>query len=99
MKEHRYYVYILSNKRRSVLYTGVTNDLSQRLHEHRAGVTDSFTKRYNVCDLVHVETFPDINDAIAREKQIKSWSRKRKDELVAAMNPGLRDLSGEILGL
>jgi len=96
MRRHRYFVYILSNARRTVLYTGVTNDLRRRIQEHRDGTADGFTKRYNIHDLVYFEAYCNINDAIAREKQIKSWSRNRKDELVASVNPELRDLTDEI---
>lgn len=99
MKHHRYFVYILSNTRRTVLYTGITNNLGRRLREHRDGTVGGFSKRYNVHDLVYAETYSDVNNAIAREKQIKSWSRSRKDELVASLNPELRDLSEEFVGL
>ena len=87
-----YYVYILTN-RSGTLYTGVTNDLERRLVEHRSGAPGSFTSRYKVDRLVFFEATEDVRDAIAREKQIKGWTRKRKIELIAAMNPRWRDLS------
>ena len=96
MNDRRYAVYILSNTHRTVLYTGITNDVIRRLQEHRDGTANGFTKRYHVHDLVYVETYENVNDAIAREKQIKSWSRKRKDELVTTINPELRNLTDEL---
>jgi putative endonuclease len=87
-----YYVYILTN-RSGTLYTGVTNDLERRLVEHRSGAPGSFTSRYKVDRLVFFEATEDVRDAIAREKQIKGWTRKRKIELIAAMNPRWQDLS------
>ena len=87
-----FYVYILTNKRGNVLYTGVTNDLSRRIYEHKHGSIDGFTKKYNVNKLVYFETCEYAVDAIAREKQVKGWSRKKKDELITAFNPGWKDL-------
>ena len=87
-----FYVYILTNKRGKVLYTGVTNDLSRRIYEHKHGSIDGFTKKYNVNKLVYFETCEYAVDAIAREKQVKGWSRKKKDELITAFNPGWKDL-------
>jgi len=87
-----YYVYILTN-RSGTLYTGVTNDLERRLEEHRAGATGSFTARYKMDRLLYFEATDDVLDAIQREKQIKGWTRKRKLELVATLNPRWRDLS------
>ena len=91
----QYYVYLLTNKGNTVLYTGMTNDLQRRLYEHREGPVESFTKQYHVHKLVYFETTPDVRTAIEREKQIKGWSRKRKDALVATMNPKWVDLSAE----
>ena len=91
----QYYVYLLTNKGNTVLYTGMTNDLQRRLYEHREGPEDGFTKRYCVRKLVYFETTPDVRAAIEREKQIKSWSRKRKDALIATMNPKWVDLSSK----
>jgi putative endonuclease len=78
------------------LYVGVTSDLRRRIHEHTQHLTGSFTQRYNVDRLVHVETFEDPTDAIAREKQLKVMSRARKITLVERDNPTWRDLSSEI---
>ena len=91
----QYYVCLLTNKGNTVLYTGMTNDLQRRLYEHREGPEDGFTKRYCVRKLVYFETTPDVRAAIEREKQIKSWSRKRKDALIATMNPKWVDLSSK----
>lgn len=82
-----YYIYIMTNKINKVVYTGVTNDLQRRVDEHKRGETEGFTKRYNVHKLVYAEKFDKIKEAIMREKQIKSWSRKRKNELIEKVNP------------
>ena len=87
-----YYVYMLTNRNNKVLYTGVTNNMERRIYEHRNGMGGVFTKKYNVNKLVYVDSTSDIKAAIRREKQIKSWSRKKKDELVESMNPEWRDL-------
>ena len=88
-----YYVYILSNWCDSVLYIGVTNDLSRRLYEHRNGLADGFTKQYNVHKLVYYEYTTDVYSAISREKQLKKWSRAKKTELIKKANPEWLDLS------
>jgi len=88
-----YYVYMLTNERNTVLYTGVSNDLERRLYEHRNATSEGFTTKYNVCKLVYFEESSDIKAAIAREKQIKGWSRKKKDALIDSVNPDWRDLS------
>ena len=90
------YVYILTNKLHTVLYVGVTTSLFRRMKEHAAGQS-AFTRRYNVHKLIYVEEYSVIRDAIAREKQIKSWSRKRKMELVDSRNPLWKDLSNGIV--
>ncbi len=92
MEEYRYFVYILSNQSRTVFYTGVTNDLTKRVYEHRNNLTKGFTSNYNVKDLLYYEIFRDINLAIAREKQIKGGSRKKKLELIESMNKDMKDL-------
>jgi putative endonuclease len=89
---HRYFVYILTNDRHTVLYTGVTNDLVRRVGEHRTKVFRGFTSRYNVAKLVYYEETSDVTAAIAREKQIKAGSRSRKIALINDMNPEWRDL-------
>ena len=90
-----YYVYILTNVKRNVMYVGVTNDLERRVFEHRSGKGGAFTKRYRVNTLVHVESCGQITDAIAREKEIKAWRRSKKDALVETTNPTWADLLDE----
>ncbi len=87
MRRHRYYVYILTNRRHTVLYIGVTNNLKRRIHEHRTKATPGFTSRYNVYKLVYFERFTDIRIAIRREKQLKNWKRTWKEDLIATLNP------------
>jgi len=87
-----YYVYILTNKYNTVLYTGVTNDLERRMQEHRSPDNRGFTARYNVHKLVYYETFDDVVEAIAREKQIKGGSRQKKIDLIVGSNPWWNDL-------
>ena len=89
---HDYYVYIPTNVRRNVMYVGVTNNLENRVAQHRAGTGSDLTSRYRVDTLVYVEDYKYVEDAIAREKQIKSWRRSRKDALVEAANPTWADL-------
>lgn len=88
-----YCVYILTNWSGKVMYIGVTNDLQRRLYEHRHQLADGFTKRYNVHKLVYFEQTGDVRAAIAREKQLKGWSREKKNALVTSANPTWRDLS------
>ena len=87
-----YYVYIITNKTKTVLYTGVTNNLERRIYEHKQKLIDGFTKRYNLNRLVYYETTTDIKSAIAREKQIKNLLRYKKEELINQMNPLWDDL-------
>ena len=89
-----YYVYILTN-RSGTLYTGVTNNLERRVAEHRLGNERGFASKYKTNRLMYYEATTDINEAIAREKQIKSWRRSKNIELVRAMNPRWRDLAEE----
>lgn len=91
-----YYVYILTNQRNTVLYTGVTNDLARRVYEHREKVVPGFTKKYNVNKLVYYEMTESIESAILREKQIKGGSRQKKLDLINRMNPQWRDLYEEL---
>ena len=94
----QYYVYILSNNHKNVIYTGVTNDLTRRVYEHKNHLDKgSFTSRYNVENLFYYEVTTDIDSAIAREKQIKGWNRKRKEKLIEAKNPDWIDLYDNIL--
>ena len=93
-----YYVYILSNSHKTVIYTGVTNDLIRRVYEHKNHVDkNSFTSQYNVENLVYFEVTNNPEAAIAREKQIKSWNRKRKEKLIVSKNPQWIDLYESIL--
>lgn len=91
-----YYVYIMTNKYNTVLYTGVTRDLIRRTYEHKGKSTKSFTKRYNLTKLVYYEIFSDPRSAIEREKTLKKGSRRKKLELIESMNPQWRDLWDEI---
>jgi putative endonuclease len=91
-KEHHYFVYILSSLSRT-LYIGVTNNLNRRLQEHRDGIADSFTKRYNIHRLVYFERFQYIDNAIAREKYLKHFTREEKLALIAESNPTWIDLT------
>jgi putative endonuclease len=92
MREHRYWVYILVNSSLSTMYIGVTNDLGRRVAEHRAGLGSEFAKKYKATRLVYAEEFEQIEEAIAREKQLKGWKRVRKNELVRTANPTWADL-------
>ena len=90
-----YYVYILTNWNDSVMYIGVTNNLKRRLYEHRNHLADGFTKKYNVHKLVYYEYTNDVRSALEREKQLKGWTRAKKNALVAKANPTWTDLSKE----
>ena len=87
-----YYVYIMSNKSRT-LYTGVTNNLEHRVAQHKAGTFAGFTAKYNVTQLVYFDEFTNVNDAIAAEKRIKGWTRAKKTALVESKNPLWDDLA------
>lgn len=94
-----YYVYILTNKNGTVLYTGVTKDLMRRVYEHRTHADpNSFTAKYRVTKLIYYEETSDIYAALSREKQIKSWKRDRKTSLIMEMNPHWLDLYPKLLG-
>ncbi|MBL7070949.1 MAG: GIY-YIG nuclease family protein [Candidatus Omnitrophica bacterium] len=82
----------MTNKRNTVIYTGISSDLQKRIYEHKHKLLGGFTKRYNVDKLVYYEVFDDINDAIEREKQIKAGSRKKKIQLIKSINPDFIDL-------
>ena len=88
----RYYTYILTNKYNKVLYIGVTNDLERRVAEHRSGMIPGFTQKYNCHKLVYFEEYSEVEMAIAREKQLKKWSRPKKDTLIATMNKEWEEL-------
>ncbi|MBR1677159.1 MAG: GIY-YIG nuclease family protein [Clostridia bacterium] len=88
-----YYVYIMSNKNNSTIYIGVTNDIIRRVEEHKKGIVEGFTKRYNIKKLVYVEITSDIKAAIQREKQLKGWVREKKDKLISDFNPTWEEIS------
>ena len=90
-----YHVYMLTNRWKTVLYTGVTNSLHRRVWEHKQKHVRGFTKQYNCEYLVYFETYNDITQAIAREKQIKGWTRSKKNALIATLNPEWKDLAAE----
>ena len=92
MENRNYYVYILTNVTNRVMYIGVTNDLKRRITEHQLGLFPGFTKQYHVHRLVYYEHYTDIRQAIAREKQLKGWTRAKKDALVEERNPEWREI-------
>jgi putative endonuclease len=94
--EKGFYVYIMTNPRRTVLYTGVTNNLPRRVYEHKTKLTPGFAARYNVINLVYYEVTETAEAAITREKQLKAGSRRQKIELINSMNPTWQDLSAEL---
>ena len=93
-----YFVYIMTNKNNTVLYTGVTNNIIRRVCEHKEGLDEGFTKKYNVKKLVYFESFDDVGLAIAREKQIKAGSRVKKVNLINKSNNEWKDLWDDIKG-
>ena len=86
-----YYVYILASKTNSTIYIGVTGNLERRLYEHKNELVDGFTKKYHVHKLVYFEEYSEVGDAIAREKQLKRWSRSKKNWLIETKNPTWED--------
>jgi putative endonuclease len=90
-----YYTYILSNFARTVFYIGVTNNIQIRLLQHRDGQGSAFTSKYRCHYLMYFETFTDINQAIAREKNLKNWHREWKTNLIRKENPDLLDLAAD----
>ena len=91
-KRHIYHVYIVTNRHHTVLYTGMTGRGLFRIIEHIEKINPGFTKKYNLNKLVYLERFTEVTDTIAREKQIKKWSRKKKVWLIEKYNPGWEDL-------
>lgn len=98
MKEHNYYVYILSNWNNKVIYTGITNNLQRRIYEHQNKLVEGFTSKYNLTKLVYYEQTNDVKTAIAREKEIKGWRREKKNLLIRTMNPDWKDLAEKLFG-
>jgi len=94
--QKQYYVYIMTNKRNNVLYTGITSDLKKRIWEHKEKIAKGFTEKYNINKLVYFEIYNDPENAIVREKQIKAGSRDRKIELIRKINPEWKDLYSEL---
>ena len=95
MRDHHYWVYILTNKHRTTLYIGITNSLERRLSQHRLGEKAGFASRYHLNRLVWFEQFRDVNSAIACEKRLKGWLRSRKIALIEKTNPRWLDLSAD----
>ena len=96
MAVKRGYIYLLTNKTNTVIYTGVTSDLQKRVYEHKQGLAEGFTSKYKVHKLVYYEVFDSIGDAIIREKQIKGGPRRKKVGLIKNSNPEFRDLYEEL---
>ena len=92
-KTYQYYVYIVANKRKTTLYTGMTNDLLRRMYEHKTRQTKGFSKRYNLTNLMYYEETSSVDEAIAREKEIKGWVRRKKVALIDGSNAEWEDLS------
>ena len=92
MNARQYWVYILTSGSGNAMYIGVTNNLENRIWEHRNGTGSEFAKKYRVTRLVYAEEYDNPGDAIAREKQLKGWRRERKNELMPTLNPEFRDL-------
>ncbi len=92
MEERNFFIYMLTNIRRTVLYIGVTNNLQRRMAEHRSGIIDGFTKKYQCNLLVYFENAGEAYSAITREKEMKGWTRVKKNAIVNSMNPNWDDL-------
>lgn len=93
MPDQNFYVYILTNDNNHVMYIGVTNDLKRRITEHQLGIFPGFTEKYHVHRLVYYEHYNDIRQAIIREKQLKGWTRAKKNALVEEQNPEWKEIS------
>jgi putative endonuclease len=96
MRNHNYFVYIMTNEHRNVIYTGVTNNLKRRVYEHEFGLFPGFTKNYNCKFILYYEHFQQIVNAIKREKEIKGWRRVKKNQLITQFNPDWKFLNEEI---
>jgi len=92
-KEYHFYVYITSNYQRTTFYIGFTNNIIRRVIEHKYGFGSEFTKKYELKYLVYFEKYQYVNDAIAREKEIKKWRKEKKIKLIKSVNPKMKDLS------
>lgn len=96
MRDHNYFVYIVTNKNKTVLYIGVTNDLQRRIYEYENSLMPGFTQKYNCHYLVYYEHFQNIDDAISKEKELKKWRREKKLKLINEFNPEWKFLNNEI---
>ncbi|MGQ0827048.1 MAG: GIY-YIG nuclease family protein [Bacteroidota bacterium] len=98
MRHHNYFVYILTNKNKTVIYIGVTNNLERRIYEHENDFKNKykFTSKYNCRYLIYYERFTDVNQAIARETELKKWRREKKNNLINTINPEWKFLNEEI---
>jgi putative endonuclease len=96
MEERSYYVYILANAGHTVLYIGMTNDLLRRMDEHRRGEIPGFTQKYKLKHLIYFESTTEVTSALEREKELKGWSRLKKEALIALDNPQWFDLYDKI---
>jgi len=96
MRDRYYYIYIMTNRKNSVLYTGITNNLIKRVYEHKHKLVPGFTTKYNICKLAYFEQTENVESAILREKQIKAGSRANKIKLIESINPKWNDLYEEI---
>jgi len=88
----KYYVYLLASKKKGTLYIGTTSNLIRRIYQHKNNLSEGFTKKYSVHNLVHYEEYNDVNVAISREKQLKKWNRQWKLRLIEESNPTWHDL-------
>ena len=96
MEYRQFFVYMMTNKTNRVLYTGITNNLIRRVHEHKNGLFKGFTKKYNADKVVYFEVFDDPENAIRREKQIKAGSRQKKIDLINGFNPDWQDMTDKL---
>lgn len=87
-----YYIYILASLS-GTLYIGITNNLKRRIYEHKEGLIEGFSKKYKCIKLIYFEEYHDVNEAIAREKQLKNWRREKKESLIKRLNPSWKDLA------
>ncbi len=99
MIKHNYFVYIVTNSNKNVIYIGVTNSLVRRINEHFQGSVEGFTKKYNCKYLVYYQHYDDIRMAISREKQIKKWNRNKKNELITGFNPKWKFLNESLASI
>lgn len=95
--QKRYFVYIMTNINKTVFYTGITNNLARRVYEHKNKLIPGFTAKYNISQLIYIEEFGDVKDAIVREKQVKDYRREKKLNLINQINPSMNDLYESII--